>query len=135
MLRLFRWVPGSSRYLDAARPLRSTVLDRSRLCFERSRRGWPAISLRRPDTSMRPRPGCALRMHGSVSRKKAADSKRPPWLLSGRSSPEGPAMDHASLDYLERFFRYIVLERRLSPHTHSNYRRDLEELVSFCDKA
>ncbi len=44
-------------------------------------------------------------------------------------------MDLHSLDWLERFFRHLVLERRLSPLTHKSYRLDLETLVRFCDKA
>jgi len=34
---------------------------------------------------------------------------------------------------LDAFFQYLKSERRLSPHTLSNYRRDLDTLVAFCD--
>jgi len=42
-------------------------------------------------------------------------------------------MSPAALDWMRRFRRYIRTERRLSPHTDSNYARDLQALVSFCD--
>ena len=34
---------------------------------------------------------------------------------------------------MARFRRYLCTERRLSPHTDSNYARDLAALVKFCD--
>lgn len=34
---------------------------------------------------------------------------------------------------LDAFFQHLKSERRLSPHTVSNYRRDLDTLVAFCD--
>jgi len=34
---------------------------------------------------------------------------------------------------LEDFFRVLASERRLSPHTRSSYRRDLDTLVRYCD--
>lgn len=39
-----------------------------------------------------------------------------------------------ALEWLQRFRRYVTTERRLSPHTDSNYARDLEALIAFCDK-
>jgi integrase/recombinase XerC len=36
---------------------------------------------------------------------------------------------------LKRFRRYLTTERQLSRHTDSNYTRDLEALVQYCDKA
>jgi integrase/recombinase XerC len=35
--------------------------------------------------------------------------------------------------WLDRFFGYLQHERRLSPHTLSNYRRDLTRLRDYCD--
>ena len=34
---------------------------------------------------------------------------------------------------LDGFFQYLKSERRLSPHTASGYRRDLDALLRFCD--
>src|SRR5882672_3653995 len=42
-------------------------------------------------------------------------------------------MTPAALDWVARFRRYMKTERRLSPHTDSNYARDLAALVKFCD--
>jgi integrase/recombinase XerC len=36
--------------------------------------------------------------------------------------------------WFDRFFAYLSMERRLSPHTDSNYRRDLELFIAHCDK-
>jgi integrase/recombinase XerC len=38
------------------------------------------------------------------------------------------------LAHIERFESHLRDERRLSPHTLSNYRRDLESVVRFCDE-
>ncbi|MFK7886329.1 MAG: tyrosine recombinase XerC [Gammaproteobacteria bacterium] len=35
---------------------------------------------------------------------------------------------------IARFIDHLGSERRLSPHTQSNYQRDLDALASFCDK-
>lgn len=35
-------------------------------------------------------------------------------------------------DWVTRFINHLADERRLSPHTLSNYRRDLEQLLLFC---
>ena len=40
-----------------------------------------------------------------------------------------------ALEWLERFFGYLRHERRLSPHTRENYRRDLSRLQEYCDSA
>jgi integrase/recombinase XerC len=40
----------------------------------------------------------------------------------------------AALDWVGRFRRYMSSERRLSPHTDSNYARDLAALVKYCDR-
>ncbi len=37
--------------------------------------------------------------------------------------------------WVERFRRYLVTERRGSPHTVSNYLRDLRALQTYCDRA
>ena len=34
---------------------------------------------------------------------------------------------------LDAYFEHLKNERRLSPHTLSNYRRDLDTLTAFCD--
>jgi integrase/recombinase XerC len=44
-------------------------------------------------------------------------------------------MTPAALECLARFRQYLKTERRLSPHTDSNYARDLTALVRFCDAA
>lgn len=44
-------------------------------------------------------------------------------------------MDQSALAWLPRFFSYISVERRMSPHTESNYRRDLQRLVAYCDRS
>ena len=41
-------------------------------------------------------------------------------------------MDDAG--WIDRFIRHLEFERRLSPLTCKNYRRDLETLVVFCDR-
>jgi integrase/recombinase XerC len=41
----------------------------------------------------------------------------------------------AALSWLPRFYTYLSTERRLSSHTDSNYRRDLDRFVAFCDAA
>ena len=43
-------------------------------------------------------------------------------------------MSPAALEWVARFRRYLVSERRLSAHTDSNYARDLAALVRFCDR-
>jgi integrase/recombinase XerC len=42
-------------------------------------------------------------------------------------------MEVAAAQWLERYFNHLQHERRLSPHTLSNYRRDLTRLVEYCD--
>jgi integrase/recombinase XerC len=42
-------------------------------------------------------------------------------------------MDEAALAWLPRFFSYLTV-RHMSPHTESNYRRDLQGFVAHCDK-
>jgi len=39
-----------------------------------------------------------------------------------------------SLEWVDRFQRYLTTERRVSPHTTSNYQRDITALVAFCDR-
>jgi integrase/recombinase XerC len=41
-------------------------------------------------------------------------------------------MKAPSTHQLDAFFQYLKNERRLSPHTLSNYRRDLDTLSAFC---
>lgn len=43
-------------------------------------------------------------------------------------------MDESALAWLPKFFSYLTVERRMSPHTDSNYRRDLKRFVAHCDK-
>jgi integrase/recombinase XerC len=40
----------------------------------------------------------------------------------------------SSLEWLVKFRRFVTTERQLSPHTDSNYARDLAMFVEFCDK-
>lgn len=42
-------------------------------------------------------------------------------------------MPSSIADWIARFRRHLATERRLSPHTDSNYARDLAALVRFCD--
>jgi integrase/recombinase XerC len=39
-----------------------------------------------------------------------------------------------SLEWIDHFNRHLMTERRVSPHTTSNYRRDITSLVAFCDR-
>jgi integrase/recombinase XerC len=43
-------------------------------------------------------------------------------------------MHDVALAWLPRFLNHLSLERRLSSHTDSNYRRDLERFVEHCDR-
>lgn len=43
-------------------------------------------------------------------------------------------MTPAAIEWVERFGRYLVSERRGSPHTVSNYLRDLRSLATYCDR-
>jgi integrase/recombinase XerC len=43
-------------------------------------------------------------------------------------------MTPAALDWLARFRRYMISERRMSAHTDASYARDLAALVKFCDR-
>jgi integrase/recombinase XerC len=43
-------------------------------------------------------------------------------------------MDSGEWQKAERFLAHLALERRLSPHTVSGYRRDLACLAAFCDR-
>ena len=44
-------------------------------------------------------------------------------------------MDESALAWLPKFFSHLSVERRMSPHTDSNYRRDLKRFVAHCDKS
>ena len=44
-------------------------------------------------------------------------------------------MQTQALAWLERYFSHLQHERRLSPHTLSNYGRDLNRLTEYCDSA
>ena len=43
-------------------------------------------------------------------------------------------MTPAATSWIERFRRYLTAERRCSPHTVAAYTRDLQALVSYCDR-
>jgi integrase/recombinase XerC len=43
-------------------------------------------------------------------------------------------MTPAALEWLRRFRKYLTTERQYSTHTDTNYARDLDALVQFCDK-
>ena len=42
-------------------------------------------------------------------------------------------MHKQQTDWLQRFEAHMRDERRLSAHTVNNYRRDLADIVAFCD--
>lgn len=43
-------------------------------------------------------------------------------------------MSPDTLAWLPLFFSHLASERRLSPHTDANYRRDLDRFVAYCDE-
>jgi integrase/recombinase XerC len=43
-------------------------------------------------------------------------------------------MDESALAWPPRFLSHLAVERRMSPHTDSNYRRDLHRFIAFCDR-
>ncbi len=43
-------------------------------------------------------------------------------------------MDTGQDRWLEQFTGHLLNERRLSPHTVSNYRRDIKTLASYCER-
>jgi len=43
-------------------------------------------------------------------------------------------MDESALAWLPRFFSYLSVERRMSPHTDANYRGDLQRFIAHCDR-
>ncbi|MBD3671777.1 MAG: tyrosine recombinase XerC [Gammaproteobacteria bacterium] len=43
-------------------------------------------------------------------------------------------MKQAALDWLDDFLHHLEHERRLSPQTRTAYRRDLKQVISFCDQ-
>jgi integrase/recombinase XerC len=43
-------------------------------------------------------------------------------------------MTPAATSWIERFRQYLTAERRCSPHTVAAYTRDLQALVSYCDR-
>jgi integrase/recombinase XerC len=50
----------------------------------------------------------------------------------GPPEDEDAAVVAAMAETIERFIAHIAHERRLSPHTVTNYRRELDELARFC---
>ena len=44
-------------------------------------------------------------------------------------------MDDSALAWLPRFLTHLSVERRMSAHTDTNYKRDLQRFVAFCDKS
>jgi integrase/recombinase XerC len=42
-------------------------------------------------------------------------------------------MNVAALDWIARFLKHLTSERRTSPHTVSNYQRDLARFVAYCE--
>ena len=43
-------------------------------------------------------------------------------------------MHDVALSWLPRFLNHLSFERRLSSHTDSNYRRDLERVIEYCER-
>jgi integrase/recombinase XerC len=44
-------------------------------------------------------------------------------------------MNETALAWLPKFLSHLSVERRLSQHTDSNYRRDLERFIAYCDRS
>ncbi len=44
-------------------------------------------------------------------------------------------MQHAAQQWIDNFLHHLKIERRLSPHTFSNYQRDLLSIVAYCNSA
>jgi integrase/recombinase XerC len=44
-------------------------------------------------------------------------------------------VNDSALSWLPRFYSHMATERRLSPHTDVNYRRDLRIFVAYCDRS
>ncbi|NOX91811.1 MAG: tyrosine recombinase XerC [Gammaproteobacteria bacterium] len=44
-------------------------------------------------------------------------------------------MQYAAQQWIDSFLQHLKTERRLSPHTLSNYQRDLRGIVAWCDSA
>ena len=44
-------------------------------------------------------------------------------------------MQENAQQWIDRFLQHLKTERRLSPHTLTNYQRDLRGVVSYCDSA
>ena len=44
-------------------------------------------------------------------------------------------MQDSALQWIDNFLQHLKIERRLSPHTLSNYQRDLRGVVTYCDSA
>lgn len=43
-------------------------------------------------------------------------------------------MDEAQKNWIQRFLSYLSHERRYSPHTVTNYQRDLKSVLAYCEK-
>ena len=43
-------------------------------------------------------------------------------------------MDEAQKNWIQRFLSYLSHERRYSPHTITNYQRDLKSVLAYCEK-
>jgi len=43
-------------------------------------------------------------------------------------------MNETARQWLEKYLHHLATERRVSPHTTSNYRRDLDSLQAFCEQ-
>jgi len=43
-------------------------------------------------------------------------------------------MHESALEWVPRFLSHLAVERRLSPHTDANYKRDLERFIAHCDR-
>lgn len=44
-------------------------------------------------------------------------------------------MDESALAWLPRFLAHLSVERRLSPHTDTSYRADLQRFVAYCNRS
>src|SRR5580700_5772735 len=72
------------------------------------------------------------RQHGLRSGRAAWDGCEGP--LSDSLQPGKVVVNIQAREWVDRFQRYLVTERRVSPHTVSAYGLDLEALMRFCEK-
>src|SRR5581483_704508 len=70
----------------------------------------------------------------SLCRSSRTAEPHPGRLLVGRPFWVPPTMNRQSLEWVDRFRRYLATERQVSPHTTAAYCLELAALVEFCDR-